>query len=103
MSKLAVKYSTKSKKIKTKPDYRPTNCGEPEDVISNLGTRTAYTRAADHIDKDPYKNCCTVIDHEDDNGLKLYMWKATELPVKLTKNESNTTFLCFKELEYLKC
>jgi len=103
MSKLTQKYSTKSKNIKTKPDYRPTNCGEPEDVISNLGTRRAYTHAANHIDEDPYNNCCTIIGHEDDSGVELYMWKATELPVKLTKDKSNTTFLYFKELKYLKC
>ena len=101
MSKLTQKYSGKSKKIKTKVGYRPANCGEPEDVISNLSTRTAYTRAADHIDEDPYNNCCTI---EDDSGFKkLSIWKATELPVKLTKDETSTTFLYFKELEYLKC
>jgi len=87
-------------RIKTKPAYRPTNCGEPKDVISNLSSRMAYRRATDHIDADPHNNCCTI---ETDSGLKLYLWKATELPVKITKEKSDTTFLCFKELEYLKC
>lgn len=71
-------------------------------MISGLSTRKAYRRAEDHIDEDPYNNCCTIEDY-DDTGLKLYMWKATELPVKLTKDRSSTTFLCFKELKYLKC
>ena len=104
MSKIRQKYSTKSKKIKRKIGYRPANCGEPEDVISNLSTRAAYTHAADHIDEDPYNNCCT-IGHEDDYGVKLCTWKATELPVKITKDGTTvtTTFLYFKELEYLKC
>jgi len=95
----AQKYSPPDR-IKRKPGYRPANCGEPKHMISDLSTRTAYRRATDHIDEDPYNNCCTI---EADIGLKLYMWKATELPVKLTKDRRSTTFLCFKELEYLKC
>jgi len=87
-------------RVKTKPDYRPTNCGEPKDVISNLSSRMAYRRATDHIDEDPLYNCCTI---EAGSELKLYLWKATELPVKLTKDKSSTTFLYFKELEYSKC
>ena len=93
------KYSSPDR-IKTKAKYRPTNCGEPEKVISNLSKTAAYKRATDHIDEDPCNNSCTI---EADSELKLYLWKATELPVKLTKDKSSTTFLCFKELKYLKC
>ena len=90
-------------KIKTKSSYIPTNCGEPKDVISNLSLRDAYRRATVYIDEDPYNNCCTI---EAASEFKLYLWKATDLPVKITKDKSassSTTFLYFKELEYLKC
>ena len=93
-------YSSRPDRIKTKSDYRPTNCGEPKQVISNLSKRAAYRRATNHINEDPCNNSCTI---EADSELKLYLWKATELPVKLTKDKSSTTFLYFKELKYLKC
>ena len=85
-----------SDRIKTKSGYTPTNCGEPKDVISNISTRMAYRGATTHIDEDPYNNCCTI---EADSELKLYLWKATELPVKLTKADSSITFLYAKELK----
>ena len=90
-------------KIKTKSSYIPTNCGEPKDVISNLSLRDAYRRATVYIDEDPYNNCCTI---EGAGVFKLYLWKATDLPVKITKDKSassSITFLHFKEMEYLKC
>ena len=87
-------------KIKVKRGYRPTNCGEPKDEISCLTSRDAYRAASDYIDGDPYNNCCTA--EEDGESVKLYLWKATELPVKLTKGTSSTVFLYFKELKYLK-
>lgn len=87
-------------KIETKRGYRPANCGETRRVISDLGMRTAYRQATDYIDEDPNNNCCT-IESDDDIWFKLYMWKATTLPVKLTKDKS-MTFLCFKDLKYLK-
>ena len=89
-------------RIKKMSGYRPTNCGEPKDVISNLSVRDGYRCATNHINADPYNHCCTIV-HENDFCLKLHMWKVSELPVKLTKDKSSTTFLCFKELEYLKC
>ena len=98
-SKESAKYSSPDR-IKKKSNYRPTNCGQPKEVISNLGTRAAYRSATDHMDEDPCNNCCTI---EGDSELKLYLWKATEIPVKLTKDKSSTTFLYFKELKYLKC
>lgn len=86
-------------RIKKESGYRPTNCGEQRDVISTLDLRDAYRRAAAHINEDPHNNCCSI---EVDSEFKLYLWKAAELPVMLTKDKSNTTFLCFKELKYLK-
>lgn len=60
--------------------YIPTNCGEPTTVITNENTREAYRRVVFYIKKDLYgMTCCTI---DNDNVLKLY--KATELPVKLT-------------------
>ena len=75
-------------KVKKMSGYKPTNCGEPEDVISNISTREAYRHATAHINKDPRQNCSTI---EADNSVKL--WKATELPVKLTKADRGMTFL----------
>ena len=46
--------------IQAKLFYRPANCGEPKDVISNLRLRGAYRRATAHIDKGTYNNCCTI-------------------------------------------
>lgn len=82
-------------KVKKMSGYKPTNCGEPEDVISNISTREAYRRATAHIKEDPYKNCSTI---EADNAVKL--WKATELPVMLTKAERGMTFLYAGKLKH---
>ena len=67
--------------------YLPTNCGKPTAVISNESSRKAYRRMTVYIDEDPDRNCCTI---DDFNVLKLY--KATELPVKLSKTDRRTTF-----------
>lgn len=85
--------------ILKKPGYTPTNCGDPEYVISKLSTRDAYKRATAHIDEDRSKNCCTI---ETDNVVKL--WKAAEIPVKLTKADRSVsvTFLCAEGLKYSK-
>lgn len=84
-------------KVRTILGYKPTNCGEPEDVISNLSTRDAYRRATAHINEDPDRHCCTI---EADKVVKL--WKAIELPVKLTKADRSMTFLFASGLKYLK-
>ena len=76
-----------------KHGYIPTNCGEPIAVISNESTRNVYRSMSIYIDEDPEKNCCTI---DTDNVLKLY--KATELPVKLTKADRTTTFFCSEDL-----
>ena len=76
------------------PGFIPTNCGEPTTVISNEGSRDVYRRMTVYIDEDPDRNCCTI---DNDNVLKLY--KATELPVKLTKADSRTTFFCSEHLD----
>ena len=80
-----------------KPGFIPTNCGEPTAVITNESSRKAYRRMTLYIDKEPEKNCCT-IDH--DNVLKLY--KATELPVKLTKADHKTTFFHSEDLDLME-
>ena len=90
------KYSS-PEKIKTKSAYIPTNCGEPREVISNLGLRDAYRRATAYIEQDPYNNCCTI---KADSAHEVKLWKAAELPVKLTKADRSMTFLYAKELKY---
>ena len=91
------KYASPNK-IKTKSALIPTNCGEPKDVISNLSLRAAYRRATAHIEQDPYNNCCTLTV---DRGHEVKLWKATELPVKLTRtSDRSMTFLYAKELKY---
>ena len=92
-----VKYSSPNK-IKRKSALIPTNCGEPKDVISNLSLRAAYRRATAHIEQDPYSNCCTITV---DSAHEVKLWKATELPVKLTRtSDRSMTFLYAKELKY---
>ena len=55
--------------------YKPSNCGEPKDLISNINDRRdAYRYSTAHINNDPCSNCCTI---EADNQVKL--WTATEL------------------------
>jgi len=77
-----------------KHGYIPSNCGEPTAVIPNLSTRNVYRGMSIYINEDPTKNCCTI---DDGDVLKLY--KATELPVKLTKADRTTTFFCSEELD----
>jgi len=78
-----------------KPGYIPTNCGKPTAVISKESARGAYRSATGYINKDLSGLTCCTIDH--DNVLKLY--KATELPVKLTKADRTTTFFCSEDLD----
>ena len=86
-------------KVKKKPGYKPTNCTE-EEVISNLNTRDAYRFATAYINEDRSNNCCTI---EADNAVNMVkLWKATELPVKLTKANGSMTFLYAVGLKYLK-
>jgi len=70
------------------------NCGEPIAVISDKSTRDAYRDMSVYIDKDPGKNCCTI-----DAANVLKMYKATELPVKLTKADRTMTFFFSEDLE----
>ena len=72
-----------------KPGYIPTNCGEPLAVISGKSTRYVYRHMSVYIADDPNRNCCTI---GADDVLKLY--KATELPVKLTKVARTLTVFC---------
>ena len=78
-----------------KPGYIPSNCGEPTAVITNESSRKAYRRMTAYIAKDTDRNCCTI---DEDNVLKLY--KATELPVKLTKADRKTTFFYSEYLDW---
>jgi len=78
-----------------KSGYIPTNCGEPTALISNESGRELYRRVVFFIAQDPEKNCCTI---DNDNVLKLY--KATELPVKLSKDNRTTTFFHSKCLDW---
>lgn len=98
LSSKAQEYSPPDK-VKKKSGYKPTNCAE-EEVISNLSTREAYRFATAYINEDRSKNCCTI---EADNAVNMVkLWKATELPVKLTKADRSMTFLYAKGLKYLK-
>jgi len=87
-----MKYSPPEKKPRRKSGYKPTDCKEHE-VISNLSTRDAYRRIEAHINECPFLNTCTI---EANNQVKL--WKATGLPVKLTKTTQNTIFFYSVEL-----
>ena len=73
--------------------FKPANCNE-HDVISNLIVREAYTRMTAHINQDPYWNSCTL---EGDN--KGILWKATMLPVTLTKTKNSTVFFYAEGLD----
>lgn len=86
-------YSPPEKKTRRMSGYKPTNCNEHE-VISNLSTREAYRRIEAHINEVPSLNTCTI---EANNQVKL--WKATGLPVKLTKTTQNTIFFHSVELD----
>jgi len=86
-------YSPPEKKLRRKSGYKPTDCKEYE-VISNLGTRDAYRRIEAYINECPSLNTCTI---EANNQVKL--WKATGLPVKLTKTTQKTIFFHSVELE----
>ena len=87
-------YSPPDKKSRRMTGFIPTNCSEHE-VISNLSTREAYTRMEAHINQDPDGNCCTF---EADGRVKL--WKATVLPVKLTKTKKSTIFFHAEGLNF---
>ena len=79
-------YSPPEKTTRRMSGFKPANCSE-HDVISNLSIREAYTRMTAHINQDPYWNCCTL---EGDN--EAILWKATVLPVMLTKTKNSTIF-----------
>ena len=86
-------YSPPEKNTKKLPGFTPSNCSE-HGVISNLGTREAYRRMIAFINQDPYWNCCTFEDHN-----KVILWKASVLPVKLTKTKNSTTFFHAERLD----
>ena len=86
-------YSSPDKKARRMSGYKPTNCNEHE-VISNLSTREAYRCIEAHIKEVPSLNSCTI---EANNQVKL--WKATGLPVRLTKTTESTIFFHSVELD----
>ena len=86
-------YSPPDKKTRRMSGFKPIDCNEHE-VISNLSTREAYRRIEAHINEVPSLNTGTI---EANNQVKL--WKATGLPVKLTKTTENTIFFHSVELD----
>ena len=86
-------YAPPEKTTRRMSHFTPANCNE-HDVISNLSTRKAYICMTAYINQDPYRNCCTL---EGDN--QVILWKATVLPVKLTKTKNNTVFFYAEGLD----
>lgn len=89
-----VQYGSPKKTNNRISGWKPANCIEYRVISNQLSVREASTCMTDYINQDPESNCCTL---EADN--KLTLWKATVLPVKLTKTKESTTLVYNKALE----